>query len=199
MKIDIHTHILPKTWPDLHDRYGYGGWIRLDHHKPCCAKMMMDERFFREIESNCWDPGVRMSECDEHGVDIQVLSTVPVMFGYWARPEHAHDLSKLLNDHIAGICHKFPRRFVGLGTVPLQDTDRSVEELERCMRDLGLAGIEIGTHVNGRGLDDPSLFRRLPHTVVPCCGDINIIEEPAVCNCVVARILVIISPILYRK
>lgn len=158
MKIDIHTHILPKTWPDLHERFGYGGWIRLDHHKPCCARMMMDERFFREIEHNCWDPGVRMSEANKHGVDIQVLSTVPVMFGYWARPEHTHDLSKILNDHIAEVCDKAPQRFIGLGTVPLQAPDRAVQELERCMKELGLAGVEIGTHVNGMGLDDESLF-----------------------------------------
>lgn len=154
MKIDIHTHILPKNWPDLRERYGYGGWIRLDHHCAGCARMMMDDRFFREIESNCWDPGVRMSECDVHRVDVQVLSTVPVMFGYWARPEHTHDLSKLLNDHLAETVAVAPHRFVGLGTVPLQDTDRSIEELERCMKELGMAGVEIGTHVNGAGLDD---------------------------------------------
>lgn len=157
MKIDIHTHILPKTWPDLRERYGYGGWISLDHHCAGCARMMMDDRFFREIESNCWDPGVRMTEGDALGVDVQVLSTVPVMFGYWARPEHTHDLSKLLNDHLVSVCAVAPKRFVGLGTVPLQDTARAIAELERCMT-LGLAGVEVGTHVNGLGLDDPSLL-----------------------------------------
>ncbi|MCB9519541.1 MAG: amidohydrolase [Myxococcales bacterium] len=158
MKIDIHTHILPERWPDLRERYGYGGWISLDHHAPCRARMMSDDRFFREVESNCWSPAQRLTECDSFGVDVQVLSTVPVMFGYWARPEHTHDLSILLNDHIAEVCAWRPDRFVGLGTVPLQDANRAVSELERCMRVLGLVGVQIGTHINGIGLDDESLF-----------------------------------------
>lgn len=156
-KIDTHTHILPETWPDLRERYGYGGFVRLEHHKPCCAKMMIDNKFFREIEWNCWDPHPRMQECDRHGVNVQVLSTVPVMFNYRAKPEHTADLSRLLNDHIAGIVADYPHRFLGLGTLPMQDTDLAVRELERCMRS-GLSGIEIATNINDMNLNDPQLF-----------------------------------------
>jgi aminocarboxymuconate-semialdehyde decarboxylase len=102
MKIDVHTHILPRTWPDLAAKYGYGGFIRLDHHTNCKAKMMQDDKFFREVESNCWDAGDRLRDCDRDGVHVQVLSTVPVMFCYWAKPEDTLDLSRFLNDHLAG-------------------------------------------------------------------------------------------------
>lgn len=160
LSIDIHTHILPETWPDLRERYGYGGFIRLEHHKPCCARMMMDDRFFREVAENAWDAEARMKECDHQHVDVQVLSTVPVMFSYWAKPEHTLDLAKILNDHIAGIVSDFPKRFIGLGTLPMQDPDLAVRELERCL-DIGLTGIQIGTHINDWNLDAPEVFEVL--------------------------------------
>ena len=104
----------------------------MDHHRTGCARMMKDEIFFREVEANLWDPGVRMDECSTHGVDVQVLSTVPVMFSYWSKADDALDLSKLLNDHIAVVVAEFPKRFIGLCTIPLQATEKAVGDLERC-------------------------------------------------------------------
>ena len=83
LKIDIHTHIIPEKMPNWAERFGYGGFISLNHHQPCCAKMMIDDQFFREIQSNCWDPETRITECNHHHIDVQVLSTIPVLFSYW--------------------------------------------------------------------------------------------------------------------
>lgn len=166
MKIDLHTHILPHDWPDLDTKYGYAGFVRLEHHKPCCARMMKGDRAFREISDNAWDPARRIEECDRENVSMQVLSTVPVMFSYWAKPADALDLSRQLNDHIAGVVRDHPARFAGLATIPMQDPDLAARELERCVRELGLRGVQIGTHVDanshlGRNdalnLDDRSL------------------------------------------
>ena len=88
-------------------------------------------------------------------MDVQVLSTVPVMFSYWAKPEHTLDLSRFINDDLALTVQKYPKRFVALGTVPLQDADRAIVELERCTRELWFPGIELGNHVGGVNLDDP--------------------------------------------
>lgn len=157
-KIDIHTHILPKNIPNFAKKYGYGGFISLDHHAPCRAKMMKDDQFFREIEHNCWDPNVRENECKQIGISVQVLSTIPVMFSYWAKPNDTMDLAMYLNDHIAEIVAKFPKRFVGLGTLPMQDPDLAVRELERIMKFSGMAGVQIGSHINDWNLNDAKLY-----------------------------------------
>jgi len=160
--IDLHTHILPPQWPDLRERYGYGGWVRLQECTSCRARMFIDDRHFRDIESNCWDPLVRIADCDTAQVGVQVLSTVPVMFSYWAKPADTLDLSRLLNDHIAGVVRDHPTRFEGLGTVPMQAPDLAVRELERCVQELGLRGIQIGSHIDApdgiRNLDDERVF-----------------------------------------
>jgi aminocarboxymuconate-semialdehyde decarboxylase len=138
---------------------GYGGFIRLDHHKSCGARMLRDDgTFFREIEENCWDAKKRIHDCDQLQVNVQVLSTVPVMFNYWTPAEHGYDIARFLNDHLAQVVAAHPKRFVGLGTLPMQDTQLAIHELERCVKQLGLKGVEIGTHINGKNLDHPELF-----------------------------------------
>src|SRR5438105_15045042 len=133
--IDIHTHVLPPELP------GWVGFMRIERIDECRARMVrQDGTLFREIGNNCWDPAARLRECDEAGVEMQVVSTVPVMFAYQRRGD---DLARFLNDHLASLCREHPRRFIGLGTLPMQSPDLAVEELERCMRDLGLAGVQI--------------------------------------------------------
>lgn len=167
LTIDIHTHIIPEHLPDFKKKFGYGGFINLDHHKPCCARMMVDDKFFREIEDNCWSAEKRMKECDHHHVDVQVLSTIPVMFSYWAKPADCLEVSKFLNDHIADIVKRYPKRFVGLGTIPLQAPVLAIQELERCKK-IGLAGVQIGSHVNDWNLNAPELF-----PVFKACAEMN--------------------------
>lgn len=158
LTIDIHTHILPENIPNWKEKFGYGGFIQLDHHKPCCAKMIRDDgKFFREIEDNCWSAEKRMHECDHHHVDVQVLSTVPVMFSYWAKPEDCLNLSMFLNDHIADIVQRYPKRFIGLGTIPMQAPQLAIKELERCKK-IGLVGVQIGTNINQENLNEEKYF-----------------------------------------
>lgn len=154
------SHILPKQWPSLTEKYGEGPWLSLQHHadRPDYADMMLRGKFFRQVYKNCWDVETRLAEADYNGTSVQVLSTVPVMFSYWAKPEHTLDLSRYLNDNIATTVSENPRRFAGLGTCPMQSTELAVKELHRLKNDLDLQGVQIGTNVLGKNLDHPDLY-----------------------------------------
>ncbi len=120
--------------------------------------MIKGDKVFREIEQNCWDPGVRMKEMDMTEVGMQVLSTIPVLFNYFAKPEHALETSRFFNDHIAQCVDLHPTRFIGIGTVPMQDVDTAIKEMERCVTELKMPGLEIGSNINNKNLSDPSYF-----------------------------------------
>lgn len=157
-RIDIHTHIMPEILPPWAEKFGYGGFVKLEHHQACRARMMIDDKFFREIESNCWDGRQRLLECDQQGISLQVLSTIPVLFSYWAEAKDAYDISRYLNDHIADVVRRYPDRYIGLGTIPMQDPELAIREMERCITELGMAGIEIGSHINNWNLNAAELF-----------------------------------------
>ena len=149
----MHTHIIPKHIPDFSAKFGYGDFIRLDHHRPGFARMMKGNVFFREIEENCWDEQVRIPEYARHNTQVQVVCTIPVMFSYWAKPQDTLHLSQFLNDHIAQLVAERPKNYIGLGTIPMQDTALAVQELERC-KAIGLVGIQIGSNVNQLNLSE---------------------------------------------
>jgi len=154
-RIDIHTHILPRELSENAKKYLE---IRARPDGDDRVDMFKDGTFFRTIEPNCFDINVRLEEMNRKQIRIQVLSTIPVLFNY-ASENHQEilELARELNDHIASICKQHPTRFVGLGTIPLQAPSLAIEELRRCVNELGLKGVQIGTHVNDWNLDHHEL------------------------------------------
>ncbi len=157
MKIDIHTHIMPDKMPNWVQKFGYGEFIHLEHRN-CKACMMKGDKLFREVEPNCFDATVRMKEMDETEVNMQVLSTIPVLFNYWAKPKDGLETSRFFNDHIADTVSKNDNRFLGIGTVPLQDIELAIAEMERCVTELKMPGLQIGSNINGENLGDKKFF-----------------------------------------
>lgn len=158
-KIDSHAHIMPESWPSLTEKYGYKGFIYLEDEPATGTKKMMrdDGVFFRRVSQNCWDPEAILKDMDANKVDAMVLCTIPVLFNYWAQPEHTLDWNIFLNDHLIDIQNRYNGRFIGLGTLPMQAPKLAVKEMERIAK-AGMPGIEIGSNIDGVNLDDESLF-----------------------------------------
>jgi aminocarboxymuconate-semialdehyde decarboxylase len=160
--IDIHNHFFPSSWPDLAARYGTPNWPWIKHTEPGKAEIMVGDRFFRHINSACWDPEVRLQEMDRDGVDVQIISVTPVLFAYERPVEHALDCAQLLNDAALELCSRGKGRLKSFCQVPLQDVDAASEELSRCMQ-AGHLGVQIGNHVGSKNLDDAGIVTFLHH------------------------------------
>lgn len=152
--IDSHTHIIPINLPDYATKFGYGKFINLVHVNDGKAWMMQGGTKFRQINANCWDKELRIKEMNQHEIDLQVISTIPVLFNYWAKPEHCLETSQFLNDDIIKTINENSNKFLGLATVPMQDTEIAIKELERCMK-IGFKGVQIGSNINNLNLNEP--------------------------------------------
>jgi len=157
LKIDMHTHILPKSMPNWTEKFGYGKFIELIHNNNGTADMIQGGQFFRTIKENCWDENLRIEEYKKYETQVQVVCTIPVMFSYWAKTNDCVALSQFLNDHIAELVQKYPKNYIGLGTIPMQDTQAAIDELER-IKKIGLVGIQIGSNINDENLSEDQFF-----------------------------------------
>jgi aminocarboxymuconate-semialdehyde decarboxylase len=120
--------------------------------------MMRGNHFFRTIAENCWDADVRIKEYEQFKTQVQVVCTIPVMFSYWSKPKDGLEISRFLNDHIAELQDRYPKNYVGLGTIPMQDTELAISELHRLKKELNIVGIQIGSNVNDLNLNEPRFF-----------------------------------------
>ncbi|MDN5924571.1 MAG: amidohydrolase family protein, partial [Xanthomonadales bacterium] len=113
LKIDVHTHMLPRDWPDLASRYGDNRFPVMTHSSGK-HRIYKDGRFFREVWDSVFDADYRIADYAKYGIDVQVISTVPVLFSYWAKGHQALELHRALNDHMAGLCRDHPRHIAAV-------------------------------------------------------------------------------------
>lgn len=157
LKIDMHSHILPQTMPNWTQKFGYGKFIHLEPNTDGSANMMQGGQFFRRIVENCWDAPMRIEEYTQYNTQVQVVCTIPVMFSYWAKTADAVELSRFLNDHIAELVELYPKNYIGLATIPMQDAEAAILELERA-KAIGHVGIQIGSNINDENLSEEKFF-----------------------------------------
>lgn len=160
MKIDVHSHYVPKGGPEFLQREG-------KRYNPILSQGA-DGYSYIAINNRPWgygphtpgffDAETKIQYMDAAGVDVQAISPPPFFFLYWADPNLGATLSAYMNDAIAAEVRRQPKRFVGLATVPLQDVKAAVSELDRAVTQLGMKGVEIGSNIDGMDLDDPRLW-----------------------------------------
>ena len=153
LKIDIHTHIIPENLNEVTKDFNDDRFISIKPIDNNSSMLIKEDEDFRKISCNCWDHNIRINDLKKTSVDIQVLSTIPILFSYWANKDDCFLLSKYLNNHLSNIVEN-NNQFLGLGTIPMQDTDYAISEMDRCLNELKLQGIQIGTNVNGLNLSE---------------------------------------------
>ncbi len=160
--IDVHTHYVPKAWPDLSTQVGPGTWpwMRVDSERE--AMIMVGSSEFRQVGAECWDSEVRLADMDADGVELQVVSPTPVFFNYDKSGDEALKVAQIFNDLALKICAPAPGRLLPFAQVPLQDPDAACAEVDRCITN-GHVGVEIGNHVGDRDLDDEGVITFLQH------------------------------------
>ena len=157
--VDVHTHAIDVDLPDLRRTFPDDHWPTIERTSETDASLMFGRDTYRRIDHRCWSPDARLADMDREDVAVQVLSPIPVTFCYRASAAGAAELASAQNEFFARIVRRHPSRFAALGAVALQDPDRAVDEMRRCMRQPGFLGVEIGTQVAGTELADPSLDR----------------------------------------
>ena len=153
--IDFHTHIYPPNLPDYNKLYGSNQYVTLEKHDGE-TWMISEGKKFRRIHPNCYDLDERIKEMDKTNVQKQVLSIVPILFHYNVPKNEIGQVVNYMNDFLAACVEKYPDRFMALGSLPMQDPQRCLFEIE-CMGDR-LIGYQIGSNINGKNLDNEIFY-----------------------------------------
>jgi aminocarboxymuconate-semialdehyde decarboxylase len=151
LKVDIHCHLhVPEADKMLQQQDGQ------DMSKLYMASNELtadiNTQLHQEILPQLTDPTVRLADMDRCGIDVQAISPAPFHYNYHHDAEFARETSRVVNDRVAEVVATNTDRFVGMCTVPLQNSDMAVAELERCVKEHGMRGVEISTNVNGKEL-----------------------------------------------
>jgi aminocarboxymuconate-semialdehyde decarboxylase len=166
--IDIHAHFVPEEYLRIIEAEGepHGVRLRRGQNGPM---IVVGQALIGPITAHYHKLDVRLKAMDAQGVAVHALSLMPPMV-YWTDGALGLRLARLVNDAMAAASRLHPDRFVALATLPLQDPEAAVAEVERAIKELGCRGIYLGTNIRGKELTDPSflpVFERINALRVP--------------------------------
>ncbi len=156
--IDIHTHVVPEHFPKYVGSSLNLPWPSTVEAQACHRHVMISGKIYRTVSHQSWDTRERIIDMDRQGVKRQVLSPMPELLSYWLPAQDGAQLARFMNDSIAEMIATAPERFFGLGTVPLQDVDMAIRELEYLVTELHLSGVEIGSNIDGTVIGHPKFL-----------------------------------------
>jgi aminocarboxymuconate-semialdehyde decarboxylase len=156
--IDVHTHVVPEQFPSYTGRSLNLPWPSTVAAQACHRHVMISGKIYRTVSHHSWNTDERIIDMDRQAISRQVLSPMPELLSYWLPAEDGALLARFMNDCIAEMIARAPSRFSGLGTVPLQDVDRAIRELEYLCNELHLSGVEIGSNIDGVVIGDPKFL-----------------------------------------
>jgi aminocarboxymuconate-semialdehyde decarboxylase len=151
--IDIHSHVVPKDFPPCPVGCDCALWPRNEQRETDKVAMVLRDRDVRILDRRSWNAAARLTDMDDAAIGLQVLSPMPELLSYWLDPSATLDMARFINDVIRDMIAAAPARFAGFGMVPLQNPDLAARELPALCE--GLAGVEIGSNINGLSPGDP--------------------------------------------
>ena len=159
MNVDIHAHYVPADSLRVASEIGQRQGLKLGKNERDLDVVSRDGKpFLTQPKAEFFDLELRLSIMDSQGVDMQALSPAGTYFFYWMAAEQSLEYARWLNQCLAEAVAKHPKRFVALGSVPMQEPAKAVLEMERAMTKLGLRGVEVASNINGRYFDDPGFM-----------------------------------------
>jgi aminocarboxymuconate-semialdehyde decarboxylase len=155
--IDVHAHILTEETIRLLQREAPNVAPKLSDVDDHFATLDVAGSAYRQFPRGGWDLERRLRDMAASHVDMQVLSVCPQTFLYAQPPELTAAFARIQNEELARLVNAHPDRFLAIATVPMQAPKLAADELRHAMRTLGLRGMQIGSNVAGKNLDDPEL------------------------------------------
>ena len=157
--IDVHTHFVPENFPVLPQGCSEPTWPAMATADSCCHRhVMVKGSIYRTVTNQCWSGPQRIADMDGQGITRQALSPMPELLSYWMEARVAAILHRDLNEQMAALALAYPDRFSVLAAVPLQDVDLAIAEMEHAATVLRVAGVEIGSNINGRPIGAPEFI-----------------------------------------
>ena len=152
--VDIHAHVaVPEAHTFVQPHLNMADISMVKHSNE--ETRAINQRQEQDRASAMVDVDDRIKVLDKMGISIQVVAPPPPQCYYSVPVEFGVKANRMVNDGIAAFVAKRPDRLAGLGTLAMQDPSSAPAELEYCVKELELKGVQLLTNVNGRELSSP--------------------------------------------